>query len=344
MKTNETNSKRKHIINIAIAVAISIVITFMFGGLSGGWITVALNLTYGLLIGLSIAVGCTYISTRLMAGRNWLDNPLKRYLKVFFSIMGFILADVLLINSVWFPLTQDRTLLEVFSSGFFYWLILTEFTIGLVIYLFILSSHFVKHLNQAHLESQKIKEEVNRYKLATLKNQINPHFLFNSLNVLSGMIYKDTAKADDFINRLANIYRYIIDIQDEEVVSLKREVDFAADYLYLLLLRFGENLKYKISVDADGYIVPVSLQILVENSVKHNVITKEKPLMITITSRENTVVVSNNLQPRPGVAKGSETGLENIKARFAFLTDRPVEISSTPKEFVVSLPILKQDK
>ena len=331
---------RKHIVNTTIALAISIVITFIFGGFSGSWQKFALNIAYGLLIGMTIAVGCGLISSKMLSKGQWLENPIKRFTSVILVIMGYIIVDVILINMIWFHFTQDRGVFEVFQHTFFIWIMATELIIGMVIYLIILSSRFAKKMKEFYMESQKDKEEIDKYKYATLKNQVNPHFLFNSLNVLSGMIYKDVDKADDFIAKLANIYRYVLDVQDEEVVSANKETVFIKDYLFLLSTRFGKNLQYEITAQSSKMIIPMALQILIENAIKHNVISDEKPLKIMISNDENYIFVSNEIQPKSDKADSHGLGIENIKARYKYLTTKEVVINNSEKKFEVRIPLL----
>ena len=299
-----------------------------------------LNTAYGLIIGMSIAVGCGLISSRMLSKGQWLENPVRRFTSVILAIMAYILVDVILINMVWFHFTQGREFFEVFQHTFFIWIMATELIIGMVIYLIILSSRFAKKMREFYMESQKDKEEIDKYKYATLKNQVNPHFLFNSLNVLSGMMYKDVDKADDFIAKLANIYRYVLDVQDEEVVSANKETAFIKDYLYLLTTRFGRNLQYEITVQSSKMIIPMALQILVENATKHNVISDEKPLKIMISNDENYIFVSNEIQPKSDKADSHGLGIENIKARYKYLTSKEVVINNSEKKFEVRIPLL----
>ncbi len=337
----ENNNNKKHIINVSIIIAISIAITFMFAGFSWQWQEIALNITYGALIGLSIAIGSSFISKRMLADGNWLQNPIKRFIMVILAVSIYIIVDVVIVNTLWFYITQGRDVAELFQSNFFVWIILTELMIGMVIYLILVSARFAKSLNEFYVEAEEQKRELNHYKYATLKNQVNPHFLFNSLNVLSALIYKDVEKADDFIGKLSNIYRYVLDVQEEEVVSVKREIAFAKDFLFLQSIRFGNNLKYDINVSTDKMIIPMGLQILIENALKHNVISDEHQLEIQLSSDEKYIIVSNSLMPKESSEASHELGLDNIKGRYKFLTDMEVKIIESSDRFEVCLPLLK---
>lgn len=339
MKKQE-NKIKKHVLNVSIIIAISIAVTFMFAGFSWQWQEIALNISYGVLIGLSIAIGSSFISKRMLTDGNWLQNPIKRFIMVILAVSLYIIVDVVIVNTLWFYITQGRDAAELFQSSFFVWIILTELMIGLVIYLILVSARFARSLNEFYVEAEEQKRELSRYKYATLKNQVNPHFLFNSLNVLSSLIYKDAEKADDFVGKLSNIYRYVLDVQEEEVVSVSKEVDFAKDYLALQAVRFGNYLKYDINVSSNKMIVPMALQILIENALKHNEISAQHTLEIKISNDERYLIVSNNVKVKESSETTHELGLDNIKGRYKFLSSQEVKISQTANQFEVAIPLL----
>jgi len=340
MKKQENKSYLKHIRNAAIIFTVSVVVTFLFGGFSTNWLDLATNIAYGTIIGLSIALGSSIISKKMLNGDNWLHNPVRRFMMVILAVTLYIIVDVLLVNFTWFYMFQDASISEMFHSGMFMWSILTELMIGMIIYLIIISSRFAKSLNEFYVEAEAQKQELNHYKYATLKNQVNPHFLFNSLNVLSALIYKDAEKADDFVEKLSNIYRYVLDVQDEEVVSVSREVDFAKDYLALQAVRFGNYLKYDINVSSNKMIVPMALQILIENALKHNEISAQHILEIKISNDEHYLIVTNNVKAKESSETSHELGLDNIKGRYKFLSNQEVKISQTADTFEVAIPLL----
>ena len=341
-----TKSKKyiKQATNIWAIILISIFITFMFAGIESSWQAFVLNVVYGTLIGMGIALGCGYISTRLLQNDEWLKNPTKRYVITILAVMLYIFVFVALINMAWFSITQDRDFLEIYKQSFFVYIMVIEFVIGLIIYLIILSKNFVNNLDKYYQEAEKSKAELDKYKYATLKNQINPHFLFNTLNVLSGLIYKDVDKADDFIGKLANIYRYVLDVQDEEVVSINQEIAFANDYLFLQSMRFGDHLQYEITAKSDKQTIPLALQLLIENALKHNAISEDAPLKIEIKIADDHIIVSNNINPKEEKLDSHEIGLENIKGRYQFLSDQAIIIENSDSHFSVALPILNYRK
>ncbi|OYT10577.1 MAG: hypothetical protein B6I18_08405 [Bacteroidetes bacterium 4572_112] len=245
-----------------------------------------------------------------------------------------------MVNIIWFKLTQDIAFQDLIKSNFFLWIVLTELVIGIIIYLIILSANFSKRLNEFHIQATKAQEDINKYKLLTLRNQVNPHFLFNSLNVLSSLIYSDTEKADDFIAKLANIYRYVLDVQDTEAIEIEREVNFINDYIDLQSIRFGDNIIADININSNKMIIPMALQILVENAIKHNAISDDNKLVICIINNDKYLIISNNLNPKNVEEISHEIGLSNIKARYKYLSDVNVEITKSASSFEVKLPLL----
>jgi len=331
---------KKHIINTSIILAISVFITFIFAGFNNSWEAILLNILYGIIIGLSIAVGSSLISKKMYSIGDWKLNPINKYVSVIIAISTYIIIDVAIVNIIWFKLTQDIAFQDLIKSNFFLWIVLTELVIGIIIYLIILSANFSKRLNEFHIQATKAQEDINKYKLSTLRNQVNPHFLFNSLNVLSSLIYSDTEKADDFIAKLANIYRYVLDVQDTEAIEIDREVNFINDYIDLQSIRFGDNIIADINLNSNKMIIPMALQILVENAIKHNAISDDNKLEISISNNDKYLIISNNLNPKNVEEISHEIGLSNIKARYKYLSDVNVEITKSDSSFEVKLPLL----
>ena len=181
--------------------------------------------------------------------------------------------------------------------------------------------------------------------LKLLQQQVDPHFLFNNLNVLSALVEKDTKIAGEFLTRLAELYRYILQTQNVEVVPVKDELAFAQNYLYLLKQRFGDAYDFDWQVPPDKIngqmIVPAALQGLLENVVKHNAGNHKKPLQIRIALEEEFLILENEISPKSNSPQASGTGLKNLSARFAFLAEQPLEITRGESVFKVKLPLLK---
>lgn len=216
--------------------------------------------------------------------------------------------------------------------------------ISLFFYFLVERERSKRKLQEKILRSTQLQKENYQAQIQSLKNQVNPHFLFNSLSVLGFLIRKNEKQAREFVYRLSKVYRSFLDHGHEQLVSLKKEMELTESYIYLLSTRFGDNVQFKIDVSQSQLsllLPPGSLQMLVENAIKHNGSTRKKPLLITIFSVGNELVVKNNLQPRLEKIDSTGTGLENITRRYKFLTDREVNFSKTEEEFVAKLPLLK---
>lgn len=219
--------------------------------------------------------------------------------------------------------------------------------IGLLVTLIIISmeigSQFFHQWKKSLVEVEKYKTESVQAQLQNLKSQVNPHFLFNNLSVLSSLVYKDQDKAVDFINQLSKVYRYLLDSRNSELISLEEELKFIESYTYLLQIRFDTNLHFDIQIPKQNkqqLIPPMALQMLIENAIKHNEISTELPLTIAIQVSDDRLEVRNNLQLRTQSESSSKTGLSNIRERYAYYTERPVEVMQSKKTFSVKIPLL----
>lgn len=199
------------------------------------------------------------------------------------------------------------------------------------------------------VEAEQLKKQSIEARFDALRSQINPHFLFNSLNVLSSLVYRDPDTSARFIEQLSNVYRYLLYNQDQKLIPLREELEFINSYYYLLKMRFQENINIAHEIPEtkkDYYIAPATLQLLIENAIKHNVVSKKNPLEIKIYIENgkpeiNKIVVENNLQPKPVQETSSKLGLKNIKSRYTFLAGREgVEVITQPN-FVVKVPLIK---
>lgn len=194
------------------------------------------------------------------------------------------------------------------------------------------------------VEQEKLRREYVQSQLEGLRSQVNPHFLFNSLNTLSYLIPEDSERAVKFVQKLSKVYRYILEIKDKKIVSLKEELDFLESYIFLLKERFGNNLMIKVDIDKDQqnlHLIPLSLQLLFENAIKHNIISKEYPLEVTLWVDADKLLVRNNLQRKTQEMPSTNVGLENVRHRYSFYTQRELEVIETKEFFLVALPLLK---
>ncbi len=224
-----------------------------------------------------------------------------------------------------------------------------EFTLSLLmIYMMVFSFDIYYHSNIKRKEDQikmeKLKRENMKAQYLVLKSQIEPHFLFNSLSVLSSIIYTDINLAEEFILRLSKTLRYVIEKNELTLVPLKDEIRFVEDYFFLIRCRFEEGIIFENSIDKsiiqNNYIPPASIQSLIENAVKHNKFTSDVPLRIELYSDKKHLIVKNNINLRDEFANSTNQGLQNLTQRFSFLSDCPVNISINETDFTVTIPIL----
>jgi sensor histidine kinase YesM len=213
-------------------------------------------------------------------------------------------------------------------------------------FIVLLIVHFIylyKWYQETKVKEQKIIAGTANAKFESLKNQIDPHFLFNSLNVLSSLIEENPENAQRFTTSLSKIYRYVLEQKDKELVTVQEELAFAKTYMNLLIMRFENSITFELPENfdnSDAKVVPLSLQLLLENTIKHNVVSEKKPLNIKIFVKDNYLVVENNLQKKEVLQERQGVGLQNIVSRYAILSERKVLIDENKEAFVVYLPIL----
>lgn len=205
--------------------------------------------------------------------------------------------------------------------------------------------YFYKALQDSKVKEQKVIAGTASAKFDALKNQLDPHFLFNSLNVLTSLIEEDPDQAQKFTTSLSKVYRYVLEQKNKDLVSVDEELQFAKTYVKLLKMRFEDSIVLDIPENAsnpEAKIVPLSLQLLLENAVKHNIVNASKPLHIRIFEEDGNLKVTNNLQEKQVVKKSSGVGLQNIQQRYELLSHRKMEIHKTNGNFTVELPMLTQ--
>ncbi|MEO8517224.1 MAG: histidine kinase [Flavobacterium sp.] len=220
---------------------------------------------------------------------------------------------------------------------------LVSIIITFIISLIAHAVYFYKAYQENRVKQQKIIAGTASAKFESLKNQIDPHFLFNSLNVLSSLIEENPENAQKFTSSLSKIYRYVLEQRDKELVSVEEELAFAKTYMNLLKMRFENSIFYELPekfINPEAKVVPLSLQLLLENTVKHNVVSEQRPLYIRIFERDNYLVVQNDYQKKEVLKDRQGVGLQNIISRYAILTERKVRVEQTEKEFTVQIPIL----
>lgn len=215
--------------------------------------------------------------------------------------------------------------------------------IGLVVNSGQLGLGFLRFWQHERLRAERWQQETTRAQFAALKDQVNPHFLFNSLNILSELIDAEPGAAKQFVDKLAEVYRYVLRSRDIELIALSEELAFVQAYAFLLRQRFGEALRIDIEVPPTvraRCLPPLALQLLLENAIKHNAATRRNPLTIRLRVEAGQLLVSNNRQPRPDAGPPSGLGLLNIRKRYEFLSDQLPVIEPGAAQFLVRLPLL----
>lgn len=194
---------------------------------------------------------------------------------------------------------------------------------------------------QSLVEQERLRQENLIAKVESLKKQLDPHFLFNSLSVLSGVVYKDPVLADRFISKLAQVYRYVLEHNEEIYVELHKEIEVVEAYCFLLNVRFYNNVLLKVDLGGvKGAVLPMSIQLLVENAVKHNRISAHQPLELRIYCVDDHIWVENSLNFKAMGEPSTKIGLKNLEARYKYVTGRSITIDNTKGVFRVGLPLI----
>ncbi|MGH2666969.1 histidine kinase [Flavobacterium sp.] len=297
------------------------------------------------LYSFGIGFGNGVINVFLDKKWDWLEET---NLRVYFGIISTVLYTipvVLGIDFLTFVVFQKLDPSEFFN-GRMIWVHLFYIILSLGVSTFMHARSFMinwKNASKKEVIQQKIIAGTASAKFESLKNQIDPHFLFNSLNVLSSLIEENPENAQRFTSSLSKIYRYVLEQRDKELVSIEEELAFAKTYMNLLKMRFENSIFYELPEkvnNPEAKIVPLSLQLLLENTVKHNVVSEKRPLQIRIFEKNNCLVVQNDYQKKEVLKDRQGVGLQNIISRYAILSERKVIITQSEKEFTVELPLL----
>jgi len=279
----------------------------------------------------------------------WLDKKfaderfsLKRIVTGFVSSFVVTLIVIFLLRIFEDVVIEGKTFRAYWSheslANYVFAIVMT-FIILLCFYAF----YIYKAYSDSKVKEQKIIAGTASAQFESLKNQIDPHFLFNSLNVLSSLIEENPDNAQRFTTSLSKIYRYVLEQKDKELVSVSEELAFAKTYMNLLKMRFENSITYEIPThfeNPDAKVVPLSLQLLLENTIKHNVVSEQKPLHIKIYIENNYLIVENNLQKKEVLQDRKGVGLQNIVNRYGLISERKLLIEQSETRFKVKIPIL----
>lgn len=272
----------------------------------------------------------------------WTENGMKRLL---LGAIGSVVVTMITLFVVLFSLRVfyfGQPVSAFFEQQKLDWY-LFGFTFTMFMSVIFHAFYFYKELQARKVNEQKVIARSATAQFDALKNQLDPHFLFNSLNVLVSLIEENPKAATKFTTSLSKVYRYVLEQRNKELVSVEEELDFARAYVGLLKTRFEDSIEIDIPEKShiiDAQVVPLSLQLLLENAVKHNIVSDNKPLKLRVYEEGNQLIVENNLQKKQVANSSSGVGLQNIASRYQLLTDRKISIAEDETHFKVQIPIL----
>lgn len=296
-----------------------------------------LSIAGSLLTTLIMWFGVMAIVRYLWKNYPWEKNPLRHLVIEVIAILVYTFT----VGAIFYSINELHPL-ESFEENL---KLSTFFTLMITFFITSLFEGFFFYIKwkETRVLSEKLEKENIKSQYETLKSQINPHFLFNNLNTLASLIEENPKMAVEYVQQTADYYRSILNLKNREVISLAEEIELIKTFYTLQQNRYGSNLKLNINIPenlTNSMVAPLVLQMLVENAIKHNIISKDKPLTIDIYQKDNLIVVSNNLQKRDQEQASTQFGLKNIIDRYSFLSNRNVEISENDSTFTVSIPIL----
>lgn len=306
-----------------------------------GWKKIWDDIVYSFLISMSVSSSVGLVEANLNQIVHWIEAPVKRFLLEVVAVSIFAFTGIFIVSFLFFWARG------MFNLSDIPWIRILESTkvpmyIAYGITAFFISRAFLREWRNAAVNVEKLRTEKYRGQVRLLRDQLNPHFLFNSFNVLIDVIYQDQDEAADYVRELSKFYRHILEVQSEDLVALDQELSFTRRYVALQQRRFGSALKVieKLTPHPQEEIPPLVLQLLVENAIKHNTASEQEPLEISIYHEADFLVVENSLQRKQMVESGTGIGLENIVKRYQILTDKQVIISEKQGLFKVKLPLI----
>lgn len=350
-------NKKYFQLTVAVSLTVSVLIHFpelvsLFGDRSQGTLFPGISLADVLF-----EVGYAFVSLQILFGVNTslfgFNRPSARmtWWKI---LLSFMLAWVLsrLLGEAFVCIHQHFSIPAIDATVHHYLHPVRDFIMSAIVtgtgYI-----HFLIEQRQAVLvQNGELKAENMRKQYQVLKNQLNPHMLFNSLNTLQSLVRENPARAQNYIRELSRVLRYTLKEDDAHLVSLREEMDFVEAYIYLMKMRYEDNLYFDVHIDScrmNLMLPPLSIQILIENAVKHNEISHRKPLTIHIWTEEEKpdgalfLCVGNNLQPRRTTPAGTGIGLANLAKRYGLLLDMEIRITETDGMFKVYIPLVQSN-
>ena len=329
--------------SLKITLVFTIVFTLFNQDFS--FLAIAHNLLISTMYSFGLGFGQGVINDELSKKWSWVEQTNQRLWIGIIATIGYTIPVVLLINYINFIVINGINP-DIFFKGNNLWIHFFYTILSFGVSAFIHARSFMiewkKSVKQESTQ-QEIVAKTETAKFESLKNQIDPHFLFNSLNVLTSLISENPTQAEKFTTKLSKIYRYVLEQRNKDLIPLSEELHFAKTYMELLEMRFEDAVQFTIPVSVSNQelkIVPLSLQLLLENTVKHNVVSSSKPLTISIYEENDSLVIENNINPKEAIGKSTKVGLQNIADRYGLITQKSVRIENNNKTFKVRIPLL----
>ena len=338
----------KYLLKVSIVIGVSIFIIERLltnNGFGVSIIDLVKVLGIHLMYAFSLTVLNAYFFKYLNGKYSWKEDSKYRLIigafgSVFVTMLALVLLRFFTIVII-YGKPINNFLNDPYAANYY----IFSLVITLIVSLIFHTIYFYKALTQKKVEEQQIVAKTETAKFESLKSQIDPHFLFNSLNVLTSLIGENPKQAEKFTTKLSKVYRYVLEQKSKDLIDLDEELQFAKAYMELLKMRFENAVTFEIPEKASNSelkIIPLSLQLLLENTIKHNVVSAENPLKVTIKEEGGYLVISNNYNPKSTIEQGTKVGLKNIIDRYHLITLKKVTVDKKNEEFTVKLPLLTQ--
>ncbi len=339
--TSKRNVSFKAFLRVSIAsIIIGTIILFIMSNFRINSLqTLAVNAGYSLMIGVGLFSNSyiyNYMESRWLS---WTKHPFRTSIIVITVTLIYSSVVILFVNWFWFHIILKVSWGNFKEFG--YNIIISEYIALSMVTLFMYAKSFFNDWRKAIISEEKLKQQAIDLQYKVLSNQVNPHFLFNSLNILNSLIAINQDKAQAFVLKLSDFYRKLLDFRNVEIISIERELEFVQLYIALQTERFGNNFHVSIHLENKNfYVIPMTLQLLIENAIKHNQISSSQHLNINIKTQNNYLEVNNTYAPYSTPVDGNGLGLYNLKERYQYFSENPIIVEQTEELFTVKIPIL----
>lgn len=329
------------LIIVTIICLVTIFLQFYYSG-SLNLEDINRSILFNIYFGVPLCLVNGYFFNSLNKFFPWEELPRQRAVYGIIGSIVLTMFTLIVLNILMYVVYYGRGIESLWSNsnkGFY----MSALVITMIVTITIHAISFFKEIQKERKISSRLREEKLATELNALRSHVDPHFLFNSFNVLSGLIDEDSDKAQEFLAGLSKIYRYILEKRNEETSSLDEELSFTDKYIDLQKMRFENSIQVESKISADGMhkrIPSLTLQLLLENAIKHNGFSESDPLKIMMTEQDGYLTVSNNVKPRKNISESSKMGLDNIKERYRLLAQKDIEVRATKESFTVKIPLI----